>query len=122
MRPGRHRATGSRSVATARRSRAAQPGADAVDRLLRVLARAEGGEAEVALAGRPEAGARRAHDPRRGEHAVEEVPRRHAARGAEPDVGRVAAAVHLEAGGGEAVADDARVAHVEVDERADFLV
>src|SRR5262249_38780002 len=103
-------------------TRAVEAGPDARDRLLGVGPRAEGGEAEIALAAGTEAGAGRAQHLRLLEQAVEEVPRRHATGRAEPDVGRVAAAIHLEAGGAEAVGDDARVPHVAVDQRADLLL
>src|SRR3569623_1660121 len=88
---------------------------DAADRFLDVRARVERAEAEVALACRTEAGAWRLVHLRLVEQLVEEVPRRRAVRRAQPHVGRVHTAEDREARGGEALADQPRVLHVERD-------
>src|SRR5215510_1376984 len=95
--------------------------ADPLDGVLRLIAAAERGEPEVALAARPEADPRGSDDVGLGEQPVEEVPGAEARRRLDPDVRRVLAAIDLVAGRAEAVADDARVLHVEVDRRSDFL-
>ena len=66
-------ASGRRAGARARRL-APEARADPLDRFLRLVAAAEGGEPEVALAARAEADARGADDVGLGEQPVEEVP------------------------------------------------
>src|SRR5213076_1907356 len=99
-----------------------EPGADALDGLFGLLARAERREAEVALAARTEAGARHAHHVGLGQQRVEEVPRRRPGRRAQPDVRRVATAVDRVTGGAQPLADDPRVRHVVIDQRAHLLL
>ena len=55
------------------------------------------------------------------EQAVEKGPGALPLRGAEPDIGRIRPAVDLQPGGGEPLADDARVGHVIADHRGDLL-
>src|SRR5712691_10629962 len=100
----------------------AQAGRDALDRLGTLRAGAEGRDAEVALAARAEAGSGHADHLGFGEEAVEEIPRGHAGRRADPDVRRIAPAVHGETSRLQARADDAGVLHVVVDLGADLLL
>src|SRR5215510_4651142 len=93
----------------------AEPAADAGDGFLDVRARVEGREPEVALAGRTEAGAGRADDLDLGEQAIEELPGAGAVARTQPQVGRVDATEHGEAGGAEALAQEPRILHVERD-------
>lgn len=66
---------------------------EACNGALRVLAAAEGREAEVAFTARTEACARRADDVDFVQELVEEVPRAHVVRRLEPDVRGIDAAV-----------------------------
>src|SRR5262245_60242534 len=95
--------------------------ADPLDGFLRLVAAAERGEPEVALAARAEADARGSDDVGLGEQPIEEVPGAEAGRCLDPDVRGVLPAVDLIARRAEPVADDARVLHVKVDRCADFL-
>ena len=88
---------------------------DALDGLLRVPGVAEGSQADVALAGRPEPGAGGGDDVGLFQKAVEEVPGAGAVRGAAPHVRAVVGAVHLKAGRRQALLYRAGVGAVEVD-------
>src|SRR6185369_14091950 len=90
--------------------------ADARHRILDLLARVERREPEVTLARRTEARARRADHLGLGEQAIEEVPRRKPARGAEPDVRRVDPAMDGESGFAQTAANDGGVLEVEADD------
>src|SRR5205823_6627497 len=115
---GGRRSASRRGRRAARRS---QPRPDALDGLFGLLARAERGQAEVALAAGAEARARHTDHVRPRQQRVEEVPRGAPGRRAQPDVGRVAAAVHRIAAGTQALGDEPRVLHVVFDERAHLL-
>src|SRR5262249_27169883 len=95
---------------------------DAVDRLFGGGAGAEGREAEVALAARPEARARRPDGVGLVQELVEEIPRGETPWCLHPDVRSVAGAVHSEPGRLEPLADDPRVLHVVVDDRGHLLL
>src|ERR1035437_2003751 len=76
---------------------AKQPGQSAAD-FLDVGAGIEGGDAEPAFAAGTEAGARRDDHLGIAQHLVEHSPRIEAGRAADPDIGRVHAAEHRQAG------------------------
>src|SRR5688572_20148923 len=95
----------------------AEHAADSADRFLDVRARVEARQPEVALAARTKARARSADDLRLIEQAIEELPRRRATLRPQPDVRRVHAAEHGEAGSRQTLAEEARILHVERDLR-----
>src|SRR5882672_3092602 len=86
----------SRRLAPPDASSALQAGLDPRDRFFGGGAVAEAGQAEVAFAAAPEAGAGGADHVRLVQQLVEEAPGVEAGRRLHPDVGRVAAAVDRE--------------------------
>ncbi len=74
--------------------------------------RVERGQAEVALAARPEARTRRAHDVAFIQQAIKERPAVHACRNFQPDIRRIHPAKHGDPRCRQTLADNLGVAHV----------
>ena len=98
------------------------PVPDALQGLVGALMGAEGGEADVALAGGTEADAGGADDMRTVEQGFEETPGRHAVGRAHPDIGGVFATVALESEGAQCGEHPGGILHVVVNGLLNLLL
>jgi len=104
------------------RSHRARHGAEPSHHFFDVRARVERADAEVAFAAATEAGARRGHHARLAQEPLEERPAVASIGHLAPDVRRVVATPGLPAKLSATLEEDARVSHVEVDERGDLAL